>query len=77
MIVTDEVNDGTVTPYHLLGVAGVVCPCARVVHYEAVVVELVLEHISSEFFCNQRGNFPLRRYSAPLRSHQESSQRAA
>ena len=47
MVIADGIDDGTVTPYHLLGIAGIIGTCTSVVDNKSIVVKLILHHISS------------------------------
>lgn len=59
VVIAGDINNRAVSPDHLLGVAGVVGTSAGVVDDKSVVVELVLYHVSSEFFSYKRWNFAL------------------
>ena len=59
VVIAGDINNGAVTPDHLLRVAGVIGTSTGVVDDKSIVVELILYHVSSELFGYQRCYFAL------------------
>lgn len=62
MVIAGDINNSAVSADHLLREARVIGASASVVDDKSVVVELILYHVGSEFFRQQRSNFALRRH---------------
>ena len=59
MVIAGNVNDSTASADHIMLEARVIGPSTGVIDDKSIVIELILYHVGSEFFRQQRGNFAL------------------
>lgn len=72
VVIAGDINNSAVSADHLLREARVIGPSTGVVDDKSVVVELILYHVGSEFFSQQRGNFALGHHDNILLGRQDS-----